>query len=152
MSGILEDIKNRPSKDKVIAEVGTKAEVETRRKKEEVAQIKRLSQILNERKGAPVLKAVYIESLDCKLQFGDPNVGEFFDILKTARTSDNMDVFMFDMLHAMLKKADPELTEDALKKRIEAVEAIDILAEIMDNSPFFKKAFNLRTAGKFNLV
>ena len=157
MSQILEEIKKRPSVEDLRKQQGPKEKVDKQRQKEEVAEIKRLSEILNSRVGQPMLKTVYIESLDCKLQFGDPSVGEFFDVLKRARTPDergetNMDMFMFDLLYIMLHKADPNLTEDALKKRIEAVEAIDILAEIMDVSPFFKKAFSLRSSGKFSLV
>jgi len=152
LSEILEDIKRRPSKEEIQRKLGPKGEVEKRTEQREVAELKRLSQILSERKGKPVLNSVYVESLDCKIEFGDPTVGEFFNILKTARTTGNMDVFVFDLMSVMLRKADPDLTPDALNSKIEAVEAIDLLAEIMDASPFFKKAFSLRTSGKFSLV
>lgn len=151
MSGVLEGIKTRPRIEELRSKE-TKEQRDARIKKVEEAEIKKLSQVLSERDGKPKLREIYIDSFDCKFYYGDPSLNEVLEILKESRESNDMNSFVFNLLHLMLKKGDPELTPDSLSQKMDAFEALDLLAEMIDVSPFFKKVFSLRSSGKFSLV
>ena len=147
----LENLKNRPPIDKIRKEVGSKEETDARNKALATAELKKLSEILNNRSDKPLLKEVYVEAINGKIRFGEPTLGEFLEVLQKSRESGNMSTFLFDLLYVMMKKADPELTPESLKTKAEIFESMDLLTAVMDVSPFFKKALSLRASGKFNL-
>lgn len=150
MSEVLKDLNARPTTEQIRKDLGTKAEVAKKTKDKETAEIRKLSDILNSRSGKPRLLNVYIPILDCKLKYGDPTIAEFFDIVNKHR--DNMPRFIFETIGMMLRKADPELNIEDVATKLEGAESVEILGEMMDASPFFRKLVELRETNKLSLV